>query len=310
MKLNFSMNASSVASTVLFFLVVACGGCVEQTDYLAEVPSDKRELRRTFEKDLRETARTAPSGTQEVMIGNNGDVEVQSGSTGQQVADAESVEEGTDDVIEEPVDPPEVQTIDIPESWTRLSKTHEIWVDMKAKKVITAGHVVLRAGALEMFICPRRTKEHESVISVNALSSEVHAALVAIGADPGTPVQWEPEYEAASGPIIDMTITWKDGEQIVTRNAKEMVRDFNTSKAITHDWVFGGSQTYTDPESGDSFYYGDTGELACVSNFSTATLDLNIESSDSNESLMFEAFTENIPEVATKVYVEFKPRLD
>lgn len=307
MKQNLSMNASLFASTVLCILV-ACNGCIEQPKQAADVAGETK----TSVNELLVTARSrvVPDGTKAVTNVNAGDLQINSDATDEQVADVDPSNEEIDETVEEMVEPPEVQTIDIPKSWTRLSETHEIWVDMKAKKVIAAGHVVLRAGPLEMFICPRRTKEHESVISVNALSSEVHAALVAIGADPGAPVKWEPKYEPASGPIIDMTITWNDGEQLVTRRAQEMVRDFDTSKAITHDWVFGGSQTYTDPESGDSYYYGDTGELACVSNFSTATLDLNIESSDSNESLMFEAFTDNIPEIATKVYVEFKPRLD
>ena len=233
MKLELSMNSNLVTSTVLCFVALACG-CVDQTEYIADVAKDKKTLRQPYEEDLREAAQNKIASEQV--------------KDGQQIEDDELVEKGTEDGVEEPVDAPEVQTIDIPKSWTRLNPTHEIWVDMKAKKVIAAGHVVMRAGPLEMFICPRRTKEHESVISVNALSSELHAALLAIGADPGTPVKWEPEYSPASGPIIDMTISWKDGEQLMTRKAQEMVRDFNTSKAIAHDWVFGGSQTYTDPE--------------------------------------------------------------
>ena len=211
---------------------------------------------------------------------------------------------------DEPVDAPEVQTIDIPESWTRVGKDYEIWIDKDAKKVIVAGHVVLQAGPLEMFICPRRTKEHESVISVNASSKLVHASLIAIGASPGKPVEWEPRYKPASGPIIDITVSWKEGDKVVSRRGQEMVRNFKTAKALEHDWVFGGSQIYETEETGQVFYYGDAGALACVSNFSTATMDLNIESSKADGNLLFEAFTENIPEVATKVYVEFKPRQD
>ncbi|GIW99335.1 MAG: hypothetical protein KatS3mg111_2668 [Pirellulaceae bacterium] len=43
------------------------------------------------------------------------------------------------------------------------------------------------------------------------------------------------------------------------------------------------------------------GDLICVSNFSTATLDVPFESSQVNAGLMFAAFTERIPERGTPV---------
>ena len=246
-------------------------------------------------------------GSQNLANANAGDM-VEVGPTDEEIDSSANLDFANE--LDEPADAPEVQTIDIPESWIRVGKEYEIWVDMEAKKVIVAGHVALQAGALEMFICPRRTKEHESVIAVNSSAQLVHLALIRLGADPGKPVEWEPEYKPASGPIIDITVTWKEGEKLISRRGQDMIRNFKTGGALEHDWVFGGSQIYEDKETGQVFYYGDAGELACVSNFSTATMDLNIESSKANGNLLFEAFTENIPEVATKVYVEFKPRLE
>ncbi len=147
------------------------------------------------------------------------------------------------------------------------------------------------------------------MISVNALASEIHAALIAIGANPGTPVQWDPKYVPASGPVINVCVMWKDQDKLIKRRGQEMIRDFETQKPMQLEWVFGGSQVFKDQETGTTFYYGDGGELICLSNFSTATMDLTIQSSDSNDSLMFEAFTENIPEIGTKVYVVLSPQL-
>ena len=175
--------------------------------------------------------------------------------------------------------------------------------------MIAGGHICLNAGMLEVFICPRQTKEHESVISVNALSSQVHAALLAVGAEPGHPVKWQDEYEPASGPVIQITLMWRDDDtgQVVKRRGQELVRNIDTGKVMQHDWVFGGSQTYTDPETGETYYYGDSGELVCLSNFSTATMDVPVKSSDANDGLLFEANTPLIPAVGTKVYVVFQP---
>lgn len=205
--------------------------------------------------------------------------------------------------------PEEVQTIDIPKSWKRLGKKEEIWIDVNAKEVIFAGHVCLNAGPLEMFICPAQTKEHESVISAHATALQVHLALVALGANPGKTTSWDPEYRAAYGPTIEITLKWKDSEsgKTKTTSAKQWIRNVKTKKAMEQLWVFGGSQFWDDPTSNHKVYYGDAGELICLSNFSTATIDLNIQSSQSNAGLLFEAFEENIPPLNTKVYAILKP---
>lgn len=207
------------------------------------------------------------------------------------------------------VDQPEKQTIKIPKSWTRLGKQEEIWIDKDAKEVIIAGHVCLNNGPLEMFICPQRTKEHESIISANASALQVHLALVALGADPGKATSWDPEYRAAYGPTIKVTLKWHDDETNATKtaDANQWIRDMKTGKPLQHPWVFGGSQFWEDPDSNEKIYYGDSGELICLSNFSTATIDLSVESSQSNDGLLFEAFTENIPPLGTKVYAIIKP---
>ncbi len=204
----------------------------------------------------------------------------------------------------------EVHTIDFPKTWTRIHESQEIWIDLKNKSVIAGGVISLRRGGLEMFICPLRTKEHESVIAVNALSSEIHRALLVLGTNPGRPVQWHPEYRAAHGPRIQIEVLWEENGKIIKRNGRDMVRDFKSKKPLQTDWVFGGSQIFTDPDDGTKIYYGDGGELACLSNFSTATMDLPIQSTNSNDDLLYEAFTENIPSPGTKVYVIFAPQAD
>ena len=54
----------------------------------------------------------------------------------------------------------------------------------------------------------------------------------------------------------------------------------------------------------------EAGDFICVSNFTTATLDVPIESSQSNEGLLFEANTDRIPELGTPVRLVLKPVLE
>ncbi len=185
-----------------------------------------------------------------------------------------------------------------------------MWVDPKEKTVIVDGQVSLREGMLEMFACTRNTKEHESVVSANTKAYIVHAALLGLGAEPGHPAQWVPDYKPPAGTEIEITVFWLDekGKEQTTR-AQEWVKDIRTGKAMTHPWVFAGSRFWTDEETGKKYYQAEGGDFICVSNFSTAMLDIPIESSQSNAELGFEAFAERIPPLGAPVRLILKPKL-
>ena len=194
--------------------------------------------------------------------------------------------------------------------WLRLTRDYDVWIDMKKKQVIVGGEVCLREGMLEMFACPKGTKEHESVVSVNSPARFVHAGLVALGAKPGPPVQFAPAYKPAQGTVIDVKVFWKDEQGKEHRaKAQDWVKQIKTGKALEYPWVFAGSGFWTDEAAGERFYYADGGEFICVSNFSTAMLDLPVESSDANDTLMFAAFTERIPRRGTPVQLILTPQL-
>ena len=196
-----------------------------------------------------------------------------------------------------------------PEGLVRLSKTRDVWLDTKRKAVVIDGEVCLREGQLEMFACPKGTKEHESIVSLNCLPEEVHAGLLAAGAKPGTPVKFDPKYEPATGHVIDVFVLWRDerGEKQQAK-AQEWIKHAKTGKAMEYDWVFAGSGFWKDEETGKQHYQANGGDFICVSNFPTATLDLPVESSQANAELLFHAFTEKIPPKGTKVRVVLVPR--
>ena len=202
-----------------------------------------------------------------------------------------------------------IRADDPPEGLVKLSKTNDVWLDNKRKAVVVDGQVCLREGQLEMFACPKGTKEHESVVSLNCLAEEVHTGLLAAGGMPGTPVSFNPEYKAATGQIVDIYVLWKesDGTKRQAR-AQDWVKNAKTGKAMAHDWVFAGSGFWKDEETGKEYYRANGGDLICVSNFPTATLDLPIESSQANDDLLFAAFTDHIPPRGTKVRVVLIPR--
>ncbi|MBM3999840.1 MAG: hypothetical protein FJ297_09935 [Planctomycetes bacterium] len=205
-------------------------------------------------------------------------------------------------------------SVDVPDEidtagMVRLSKKNAIWIDRKRKWVVMDGRVCLKRGTLEMFACLTGTKEHESVVAVEARAFEAHAALVAVGAKPGKPAVFTPKYEPASGTEIDVWVLWKDADGKPRRaRARDWVRNTRTKESLSHPWVFSGSSFWKDPRTGQSLYQADAGDFICVSNFPTATMDLTIESSQAEGEWLFEAFTERIPEPKTPVRLVLVPR--
>lgn len=233
---------------------------------------------------------------------------------------------------EPPLPPP---LVDDPKSLQRLHPDYPVWIDPQRRNVLVVGRICQRRAPLELFACLRGSKEHESVVVVDSKAYVVHAGLLAIGAEPGSPVRFVPEFQPASGSEIEVTVVWEDesGRRRQAR-AQDWVRDvagmysmfegvvanpFDEElnlddqsaawKGMEYPWVFAGSQFLKDDRTGQQYYQADgEGDLICVSNFPSAVLDVPIRSSDSNAALLFEAYTERIPALGTPVTLILTPR--
>ena len=200
--------------------------------------------------------------------------------------------------------------VDKPDRLKLLHPYYPVWFDPDGKQVVMVGAVCQREVPLELFACLKGSKEHESVVVVASKAYVVHAGLLATGAEAGNPVQFYPEYVPARGTEIEITVVWKDQQGRRQRaRAQDWIRDATTQKAMAHPWVFAGSRFSKDETTGEQFYHADgEGDLICVSNFPSAVLDLPIKSSDSDASLLFEAFTERIPPRGTAVTLILAPK--
>ncbi|MCC7335090.1 MAG: hypothetical protein IT422_08335 [Pirellulaceae bacterium] len=189
-----------------------------------------------------------------------------------------------------------------PPGMVRLDPRDRVWVDKTKKRVVVDGYIALRDGALEMLACLVGTKEHESIVATFCKAQTVHAALLAVGAEQGKPVQWEP-FSPPTGSEIQISALWfgANGEKKHI-DVRQWLRVIGTKDEILKpNWVFAGSILWEDPDTGDKLYQAEGGDLVCVSNFSTATLDIPLESSQVNSGLMFASFSERIPPLRTPV---------
>ena len=196
-----------------------------------------------------------------------------------------------------------------PPNAKRLAKDYDLWIDEARKQLIVDGKIVLREGMLEMFACPKQTKEHESIVAVNCKAQFVHAGLLALGAEPGRPVRFDPMYTPASGPQVDVWVLWKDDQGNHKVLAQEWIQQIKTEKQMEYPFVFAGSGFFVDEATGEKHYMADGGDLICVSNFTSAMLDVPVPSTQANSGLAFRAFTERIPPLGTPVRLVLAPKL-
>lgn len=217
-------------------------------------------------------------------------------------ADARSRQEALEKLdLDKPlVDDPELK---------RLEPDAPIWINGPRKKVVLVGAVCQRESPLELFACLSGSKEYESVVAVRARASTLHAALVAIGLEPGAAAEYGDTFTPARGPVVEITLIWND-EQGRRRNARaqDWIRSLKTGKPMNHPFVFVGSRFHEGPD-GQRVYAADvTGDLICVTNFPDAVLDIPVQSTDDDASLLFQSFTEHIPPRGTPVTLVLSPR--
>ena len=183
------------------------------------------------------------------------------------------------------------------------------------RRVLVTAEVCLREGQLEVFLCRTGTKEHEAIVRTAVDARYLHAGLEAAGAKPGTPVRFlhpqtgEPDYKPATGDKIDVLVSYRRAGAVHTHAAREWITDLKTKKPMAHDWVFAGSRLFKNPEKPEAppYYCANNGSVIGISNFSDSMLDLPVEVGQDNSNLGFEARTEKIPPVMSKVWVVLAP---
>lgn len=184
--------------------------------------------------------------------------------------------------------------------------TPTLSVDYDNKVVRLDAEVVLRAGMLELLLCPKRSKEHESILAAEVHPQHFHLALLLIGAQPGRPASHNP-FQPPTGQQLKIWLEYEMDGQKKTVDAREWIRNTKTKKALESDFVFAGSRFTQAPGVDTPVYLGNDGDLVCVVNFPGSVIDINTQASTDNTELFFEAWTEKIPPKGTKVRVIFEP---
>lgn len=126
-------------------------------------------------------------------------------------------------------------------------------VDRAASQVEVDGFISLDAGALEQIACARGTREHESIFVPEPRPSEIHAALLLAGFEPGAPGQWRFTADGTlelidpTGDEIEVLLRHGDG---AFEPIARFVRDGRSAAPFPdRPFVFAGSRLAPNPPS-------------------------------------------------------------
>lgn len=298
--------AASVAlAAVVVVSSLGCGESETRDATPANKPTQKTETVATPAETQEQQAATSGDASQEELL--DAAPEVAEAVTPEAVREPSLANEGQAAAEPTPTPPPKLPE---PKGAKRLSPDFDIWVDKQQKAVIIDGVVSQRRAILEMFACTPNTKEHESIIQANTQAFLAHTGLLAIGAEPGHPVRWDPEYEPPTGTEIEIEVHWRDKQgKPQSAPAQKWVRKVSSGEEMAEPWVFGGSGLWKDEQTGKEYYMAEGGDFICVSNFGSAMLDVPAPSTQANDGLLYEAFTERIPPLGTPVRMFLRPKL-
>lgn len=205
---------------------------------------------------------------------------------------------------------------------TAMNKEKTLYIETAedgSKRVLFAAEVCLKDGVmLEVLVCKKDTKEHESILRTDIDARFIHAALEGVGAKAGKPVQFinpktqEEEYKPASGQRMEVEVHFGRDGKVAQERAQEWLLDQKTKKPLASEWVFSGSRFVKIPDRPDlpPFYCANNGEVIAVSNFFDSMLDLPVPISQDSADLHFKAAYKRIPPPGSMVWVILTPLPD
>ncbi len=137
------------------------------------------------------------------------------------------------------------------ETGERIELPEDIVVDTAEQRVEVPAWTCLEEGYLEQVACSPGTREHESLVIVEATPSSLHAALLMAGFEAGRPGEWDYDWEteeftgiAPEGSKLDVLVKYEDeaGETIKEPIRRWIIDDEHRRPFPDKPFIFAGSR--------------------------------------------------------------------
>lgn len=197
-----------------------------------------------------------------------------------------------------------------------IALTPKIRCDRAAGVVEFDAVSVLETGFLEQLVCLVGTREHESLFAFEGKASDVHAALLFAGLEPGAPGHWrEVMADGASriegvepkGSPVAITVLLPDGtERAIDWFVRAAPLSSDPGRPAPRQFVFGGSRLERSRRTGADRYLADSsGSLIGLVTFGDETIGCAevIPDQASAVAPVWEAWTERMPTPGTKIRI-------
>ncbi len=203
-------------------------------------------------------------------------------------------------------------------------------INLDEWSVDVESRVCLGEGLLELIACTKDTKEHESIIMVEAKPSHIHIALLLLGAKPGNPAMQQaidPEMtrfrsKPPSGSPVDVFLVFKDSEG---KEKEHPINEFmgladeddradlqdpeHGGKFPTHTFLFAGSVLVGGGEQPRRYLCDQSGNVISISTFGDELLCLPGIHDDANGALIWQVEGDKLPEVDSKITLRLRPQV-
>jgi hypothetical protein len=196
-------------------------------------------------------------------------------------------------------------------AFAELLSGMSIGYDARARTVSAEGWVNMRSGLIEVFACTPEGKTHEAVVALDCVPSGLHAGLLALGLQPGRPVEagTGDEYRPPTGDGVIVEVEWSDEAGELRRaRAEDWIWHVREERPMPRTaWIFAGSFVQQPTAGGGRGTYAADYVKSLVTTYHDASSILENPYPEGADDTMYYANERAVPPVGTPVTVYFSP---
>ena len=183
--------------------------------------------------------------------------------------------------------------------------------DGEAGTLAVEGRVNMQEGLVEVFACTPLGKTHESVVVLDCVPHGLHAGLLALDLEPGSPVEFgtDGQYHPPTGPGVEIRVHWTgaDGEEQVAR-AEDWIWNQVADGSMEHGaWIFTGSFMQAVTGEPDEATYAANYVKSLVTTYHDASSILENPHPAGVDDTLYYANERIVPAPGTPIRVSFRP---